>query len=204
VRTSNLDGVRSLQVIVEWIAILVAAVVVLAGVLAIAAVVAAGASDRMRDSADIAQSALWASGYSEHEQHLLATLASVARADLGAGSVEIVLTPPGWSGDGVVVTGSRLAPNRLAARIAVGSGTAGRAIASGSTELAGPRGAAPGLSNGVVEVAVPITGPYGVTGVVLAVSVGPERWFGKADVGRLQQLAARTGRSLASPVGNTA
>src|SRR5262245_50172747 len=115
-RISNLHGVASFLVVVEWIAILIAAAVVLAGVLAVVAVVAAGASDRVREGVDVAQSALWAAGYSAREQHLLATMASVARAELGAGSVEVVLTPPGWTGDGIVVTGSRIEPRRLGRR----------------------------------------------------------------------------------------
>src|SRR4051794_41909105 len=107
-----------------WIAILLATAVVMAGVLAIAAVVAAGASERVREGVDVAQSALWASGFAEHEQHVLATLATLTRAELNAGTVEIVVAPPGWSGDGIVVTGSRMSPARLGARIAVGSGMA--------------------------------------------------------------------------------
>jgi hypothetical protein len=179
---------------VEWIAILVAAAVVTAGVLAIVAVVAAGASDRLRDGADSAQSALMASGFSAREQHLLATLASVARADLGAASVEIALAPPGWGGDGVVVTGSCLAPRRLGVRVAPGTGAAGRALATGRPNLAEPR----------VAMAVPIPGAERLLGVVAAVSPGPERLFGGAEVRRLEVLVQQTARQLVAPVGRTA
>jgi hypothetical protein len=178
---------------VEWIAILVAAAVVMAGVLAIVAVVAAGASDRLRDGADVAQSALMASGFSAREQHLLATLASVVRADVGAASVEIVLTPPGWGGDGIVVTGSCLAPQRLGVRVAAGTGTAGRTLVTGRPSLAEPR----------VAMAVPIPGPERLLGVVAAVSPGPERLFGGAEVRRLEALVEQTARQLL-PVGRTA
>jgi hypothetical protein len=179
---------------VEWIAILVAAAVVMAGVLAIVAVVAAGASDRLREGADAAQSALWASGFSAREQHLLATLATVVRAELDAGTVEVVLAPPGWSGDGVVVTGSRLAPRRLGVRVAAGSGTAGRTLASGRPSLAEPR----------VAVAVPIPGATRLIGAVLAVSAGPDRLFGGREVARLETLVGQTARQLAAPVSRTA
>ncbi|HET8757292.1 MAG TPA: hypothetical protein VFM58_14835, partial [Solirubrobacteraceae bacterium] len=165
----------------EWIAILVAAAVVTAGVLAIVAVLAAGASDRLRDGADVAQSALWAAGFSAREQHLLATLATVARADLDAGSVEIVLAPPGFGGDGVVVTGSRLEPGRLGVRVAAGAGTAGRTFATGRTSLAEPR----------VAVAVPIPGAARLLGAVVALAPAPQQRFGGRDVERLEALVGQ-------------
>ena len=174
--------------------ILIAAAVGMAGVLAIVAVVAAGASDRVRDGADSAQSALMASGFSAREQHLLATLASVARADIGAAAVEIALAPPGWGGDGIVVTGSCMPLQRLGARVTPGIGTAGQTLATGRTQLAEPR----------VAVAVPIAGAERLVGVVLAVSPGGERLFGGAEVRRLEALVDQTARQLAGPVGRTA
>jgi hypothetical protein len=179
---------------VEWIAILVTAAVVMAGVIAIAAVVAAGASDRLRDGADVAQSALWAAGFSPRDQQLLATLASVARAELDAGTAEIVLAPPGFGGDGVVVTGSRLAPRRLGVRVAAGAGTAGRTLATGRASLAEPR----------VAMAVPIPGPTRLAGAVVLVSASPDRLYGGPEIARLEALVAQTARRLAAPVSRTA
>ena len=178
----------------EWIAILVAAAVVTAGVLAIVAVVAAGASDRLRDGADSAQSALMASGFSAREEHLLATLASVARADVGAGAVEIALAPPGWGGDGIVVTGSCIPLQRLGARVPTGTGAAGLTLATGRTQLAEPR----------VAVAVPIPGSERLIGVVLAVSSGSHQLFGGGEVRRLEVLVDQTARQLTAPVRRTA
>jgi hypothetical protein len=194
VRASNSEGVRSFLVVVEWIAILVTAAVVMAGVLAFVAVVAAGTSDRLREGADVAQSALWASGFSPREQHLLATLASVARAELDAGTVEVVLAPPGFGGDGVVVTGSRMLPQRLGVRIGAESGAAGRSLATGRPSLAEPR----------VAMAVPIPGAARLVGVVVVVSASPERLYGGRDMARLEALVAQTARQLATPVGRTA
>lgn len=177
-----------------WMLILITAAVVMAGVVAFVAVVAAGTSDRLREGADVAQSALWASGFTPREQHLLATLASVARAELDAGTVEIVLAPPGFGGDGVVVTGSRLAPRRLGVRVAAGEGAAGRTLATGGSSLAEPR----------VAMAVPIPGASRLIGAVVVVSVGPERLYGGREVARLEALVAQTARQLATPVGRTA
>ena len=166
----------------------------MAGVVAIVAVVAAGASDRVREGADVAQSALWAAGFSAREQHLLATMASVVRAEVGAATVEVVLSPPGWGGDGVVVTGSCMAPQRLGVRVSAGSGTAGRTLASGRTSLAEPR----------VAAALPIAGAERLIGAVVVVSPGPERLFGGREVARLEALVAQTARQLAVPVSHTA
>jgi hypothetical protein len=174
--------------------ILITAAVVMAGVVALVAVVAAGTSDRLREGADVAQSALWAAGFSSREQHLLATLASVARAELDAGTVEIVLAPPGFGGDGVVVTGSRLAARRLGVRVANGEGTAGRTLATGGVSLAEPR----------VAMAVPIPGTGRLIGAVVVVSSEPERLFGGRDAARLEAMVAQTARQLTTPVGRTA
>ena len=178
----------------EWIGILIAAAVVMAGVVAIVAVVAAGASDRVREGADVAQSALWAAGFSPREQHLLATMASVVRAEVGAATVEVVLSPPGWGGDGVVVTGSCMEPRRLGVRVSTGSGTAGRTLASGRTSLAEPR----------VAAALPIAGAERLIGAVVVVSPGPERLLGGREVARLEALVAQTARQLAVPISRTA
>jgi hypothetical protein len=172
---------------VEWIAILVATAVILAGVVGIAAALAAGASDRLHERAGAAQSALWAAGFSEREQHLLATMASVARSDLEAASVEVVLAPPGWSGAGIVVTGSRLAPDRLGARVEPGAGVTGRALATGRRALAGAAG-------GVVVAAIPLAP---VPGVVVARAAAPERYLSGAAIARLEALVAQTGHQLA-------
>jgi hypothetical protein len=108
--------------------------------------------------------------------------------------VEIALAPPGWGGDGVVVTGSCLAPQRLGVRVAPGTGAAGRALATGRPNLAEPR----------VAMAVPIPGAERLLGVVAAVSPGPERLFGGAEVRRLEVLVQQTARQLVAPVGRTA
>jgi hypothetical protein len=177
-----------------WIAILLAAAVVMAGVLAIVAVVAAGASERAREGVDVAQSALWAAGFAEHEQHVLATLATLARSELDAAGVEVVIAPPGWSGDGIVVTGSHIAASRLGVRIAVGSGLVGRVLATGRTALSEPR----------VAMAVPIRGGAGLLGVILATSPGPDRLFGVLDVDRLEALVAQTARQLGGSISSSA
>jgi hypothetical protein len=177
-----------------WVVLLLATAVVMAGVLAIVAVVAAGASERAREGVDVAQSALWAAGFAEHEQHVLATLATLARAELDAASVEVAIAPPGWSGDGIVVTGSHIPAARLGVRIAVGSGTVGRVLASGRTALSEPR----------VAMAAPIRGGAGLIGVILVTSAGPDRLFGVLEVQRLEALVAQTARQLGGPVGRSA
>jgi hypothetical protein len=176
---------------VDWILILVAAAVILAGAVGIAAALAAGASDRLHERAGNAQSAFWAAGFSPREQHLLATMATVARADLRAASVEVVLAPPGWSGVGVVVTGSRLGPDRLGARVERGAGVAGRALESGRHALVAG-------ADGVVVAAVPL-GP--VPGVVVAHA--GQRAFSTEEVNRLAGLATQTGQQLAASPAQT-
>jgi hypothetical protein len=177
---------------VEWIVVLVAAAVVMAGVVGVVAVLAAGASDRLHDRAGAAQSALWAAGFSPRDQHALATMASVARSDLGADSVEIVLAPPGWSGDGIVVTGSRLGAERLGARVESGKGAAGRALATRRRALVGG-------PDGVVVAAVPL----GEVPAVVVVRATSERQLTAEGLGRLEALATKTGRQLADPVART-
>jgi hypothetical protein len=188
---------------VEWVLILVVAALALVGALALAAVVAAGGGDRNREGTSAEQAAIRAVGYSPRELHLLATLAAVARADLDAGEVEIVLTRADDERDGVVVTGSRLPPGRLGQTVAFGEGVAGRGLAAGRTTLAGlgsPAEAGP--SEGLVAMAVPIPGPHGTVGVVTATVATGERLFGAAHVDRLEVLAAEAGSRLSIRAGD--
>jgi hypothetical protein len=53
-------------------------------------------------------------------------------------------------------------------------------------------------------MAVPIPGAERLLGVVAAVSPGPERLFGGAEVRRLEVLVQQTARQLVTPVGRTA
>jgi hypothetical protein len=165
---------------VNWIWFLLVAAVFVAGVLAIAAVRAAAEADRMRDASRDAE---------PYELHLLATMAGVARADLNAGSVEIILLAPGgFPHDGVVVTGSALPRGRVGARVVPGEGLAGRVLATGRTALAGSGEA----------MAAPIgEEPTGVVTAVVAVD-GPR--FGPAQVARLEALAADVGVKLGAAV----
>jgi hypothetical protein len=175
---------------VEWIALLLTAAVVLAGVLGIVSVVAAGESDRMLDASRSADAAIFAAGFTIYELHLLATMAAVARADMNASTVEVVLLEAGrFSRDGVVVTGSRLSRGRAAARVVRGEGLAGRTLASGRTTLEG------------IAAAAPIMGADGAAGVVLAIG---EDSFDTVHVARLQRLAADVGHKLATSVSETA
>jgi hypothetical protein len=175
---------------VEWIALLLVAAVVMAGVLGVVAVFAASESDRMRDAGRSAEAAIFAAGFSVYELHLLAAMAAVARVDMNAKTVEIVLREAGrFSRDGVVVTGSRLARGRAGARVAFGEGLAGRALATGLTTLERER------------AAVPIVGAHGTVGVVTATN---EDWFDTVHVGRLERLAADVGHKLAASVTETA
>jgi hypothetical protein len=175
---------------VEWIALLLAAAVILAGVIGVIAVLAAGESDRARENSRSAEAAIFAAGFSLYELHLLAAMAAVARADLRAETVEIVLRDAArFSRDGIVVTGSRLGRARAAARVVLGEGLAGRALASGHTTLEG------------LAAAVPITGAEGPVGVVVAVG---EDSFDKVQIARLEKLATEVGRKLATSVRETA
>jgi hypothetical protein len=171
---------------VEWIALPLAAVVIVAGVIGVIAVLVAGESDAVRDRTRSAEAAIFAAGFSRYELHLLAAMAAVARADLRAETVEIVLREAArFSRDGIVVTGSRLARGRVAARVVAGEGLAGRALASGRTTLEG------------LAAAVPICGEDGTVGVVLAVG---DDWFDTDDIARLEKLAADVGDRLAAAV----
>ena len=62
------------------------------GAFAIAAALAAGGDDRTREGSTAERMAIWQAGYSPHELRLLAGLAALARTDLDAAEVEVVLT----------------------------------------------------------------------------------------------------------------
>jgi hypothetical protein len=171
------------------------AAVILAGVVGLVAVLAAGETDRLREAARPTEAAIWAAGLSLYELHLLATMAGVARADLNAGTVEIVLREAGrFARDGIVVTGSGLPRERAAARVVVGEGLAGRALVTGHATLEG---------DGSAMVA-PIVGAGGVAGVVTASAALDGPLFGAAQLMRLEGLAADIGRRLGASVGEPA
>jgi hypothetical protein len=175
---------------VEWIALLLAAAVIVAGVIGVIAVLIAGESDRARDAGRSAEEAIFAAGFSQYELHLLAAMTAVARADLRAETIEIVLREAGrFSRDGIVVTGSRLGRGRAATRVLFGEGLAGRALASGHTTLEG------------LAAAVPIAGEDKTVGVVLAVG---EDSFNGVQIARLEKLAGDVGDKLAASFGETA
>jgi hypothetical protein len=162
--------------------VLIAGAVILAGLLGIAAVVAAGESDRLRDASRPAEDAIWAVGFSLQELHLLSVMASVARTDLDAAAVEVVLREAGDSPDGLVVTGSRLPAERIGMRVAYGAGIAGRVLATRGTTVQDR------------AVAAPITGKDDVHGAVVATRGG--RDLGPAEIAQLEGLAAEAGRRL--------
>jgi hypothetical protein len=172
---------------VNWVLLFLLAGVALAGVLAIAAVIAAGGSDRASEGSDAERAAIWQAGFAPEDLRVLAGLAAVARVDLAAAQIEVVL----WHGStGVVVTGSRLPPGRLGATVQPGDGVAGRALAAGRT-IVGGVGAAGDTS--LVAIAAPIPAADGIAGVVAATAGG---LFGATDVPRLEALAADAGRRL--------
>jgi hypothetical protein len=181
---------------VHWVLILLVATLALAGALALAAAMAASRGDRNREGSAAERAAIEAAGFSARELHLLATLAAVARADLDAGEVEVVLTRAD-AHDGVVVTGARLPEGRLGSHVAFGEGIAGRGLAAGRTTLAGIGGPAEAdPSEGLVAMAVPIPSPEGIAGVITATVGSGERLFGASQVGRLEVLAAEAGSRL--------
>jgi hypothetical protein len=168
----------------NWIWFLLVAAVFVAGTIGVVAVRAAAEADRVREAGR---------GVDSYELHLLATMAGVARADLNAGSVEIVLLQPGRFGrDGVVVTGSALARGRAGARVVLGEGLAGRVLASGRTALDG-RGEAMAAAVGLVPV-----------GVVVAVAGLDGPRFGPKEVARLERLALEAGEKLGVAVSEPA
>lgn len=163
----------------------------MAGVIGIVAVLAAGESDRVRQASEAAEAAIWSAGFSLYELHMLSAMAAVARADLHAVSVEVVLCKAGrFVRDGVVVTGSRLPRGRAGATVAHGEGLAGRVLATGRTALEGEGR----------EMATAIVGPYGLAGVVSATAAVDGPYFGAAQVGQLEALAADAGAKLGAAV----
>ena len=171
----------------NWILILAMVGVALTGMLAIAAAIAAGGSDRASEGGEAERAAIWQAGFAPEDLRVLAGLAAVARVDLAAEQIEIVL----WRGaTGVVVTGSRLPPGRLGATVALDEGVAGRALAAGRTTVAGV-GAAD--VHGLVAIAAPIPAADGTAGVIAATAAS---LFSVADVPRLETLAAEAGRRL--------
>jgi hypothetical protein len=175
---------------VEWIALLLAAAVIVAGVVGVFAVLVAGESDRMRDASRSPEEAIVAAGFRQYELHLLAAMAAVARAEVRAETIEIVLRETGrFARDGVVVTGSRLGRGRVAKRVVLGEGLAGRALASGHITLEG------------LAVAVPIAGEDETVGVVLAVG---EDSFDGPQIVRLEKFATDVGDKLAMSLSETA
>ena len=164
----------------NWVLILVLAGVALAGMLAIMAAVAAGGSDRASEGSEAERAAIWQAGFAPEDLRVLAGLAAVARVDLAAAQVEVVL----WQADhGIIATGCRLPAGRLGAAVALDEGVAGRALATGRTTVAGVgRPDDPGL----VAIAAPIPATDGAAGVIAATANG---LFGPADVARLEALA---------------
>jgi hypothetical protein len=175
----------------DWVLVAVLAGATLLGAFGIAAAIAAGASDRASDGTEGERSAIWQAGYAPRDLRLLAGMAAVARVDLAAAQVEVVL----WrDGTGVVVTGSRLPPERLGATVAPGDGVAGRALAAGRTIVAGlGEPGDGGAEDDLIAIAAPITAQDGIAGVVAATASG---LFGRADVARLEALAADAGARL--------
>ena len=105
----------------------------------------------MRDASRNAETAIWAAGFSLYELHLLAAMAAVARADMKAQTIEIVLREAGrFARDGIVVTGSRLGRDRSGARVTFGEGLAGRAMETGRTTLEGLAAAVPVMGEGEI------------------------------------------------------
>jgi len=177
---------------VELVMILTAlAVILLLGAFGLAAVVAASESERLRASGRFERSAIWQAGYAAADLYVLAAMAAVARVELGAEEVEVVLSHVDASGDGVVVTGSRLPPSRLGSRVACGEGLAGRALLAGRPTFAG-RGAPAAL-------AVPIVAGGAVVGAVCATLANGDREFGTWRSLRLDALAADAGLRLGPP-----
>lgn len=181
----TLSGYARCKSSVDLVLILIVAGVVLAGAFAIAAALAAGGDDRTRAGSTAERMAIWQAGYSPHELRLLAGLAALARTDLDAATVEVVLTRGDGAREGIVVTGSRLPPGRLGATVKFRDGIAGRGLAAGRTTL----------EDGGTGVAVPIQGPGGIVGVIAA-TAGVERRFDTLQVARLETLAAEHGSRL--------
>jgi hypothetical protein len=187
---------------VEWLVILAAGVILLGAAIAVAAVLVAGRSDREGEAASSERVAIWEAGFADSDLRTLAGMAAAARTELDAGQVEVVMAHAGGSGDGVVVTGRRLPPGRLGARIPRGDGLAGRGLLAGRTTLAGLGGPGePDPSEGLVAMSVPILSRGSVVGVVTATVAAGERLFGAWHVARLEALAEEAGRRLGPAAG---
>lgn len=168
--------------------VLTALAVILLGAFGFAAVIAASESERMRPSGRFERAAIWQAGYAAPDLYVLAAMAAVARVELGAERIEVVLGHLDASGDGVVVTGSRLPPGRLGSRVACGEGLAARALLAARPTLA-DRGVPAAL-------AVPIVAGGTVVGAVCATLANGDREFGMRQSLRLGTLAADAGRRL--------
>jgi len=179
----------------EWLVVLGVCVLLGAVTLSVAAVVATGASDG-EPAVDDERAATWEAGYGEADLHVLANLAASARSELGAGRVEIVVEHASGSGEGVVVTGCRLADGRLGDRVPPGAGLAGRGLLAGRTLVAEPRA---GDRSG--ELVVPIRSCDGVVGVV-TVTAGEAERFAAQQIARLEALAAEAGDRLGPRAGD--
>jgi hypothetical protein len=187
---------------VDWLVILAAAAIALAAVIAIVGVLAAASADRERESHRSERVAVWQAGFSDADLRALAGMAAAARAELEAGEIEVVLAHAAGTGDGVVVTGSRLPTGRLGRRIPRGDGLAGRGLAAGRTTLAGLGGPDdPDPAEGLVAMSVPIVSRGAVVGVVTAAVKEADRLFGAWHVARLEALAEEAGRRLGPPAG---
>jgi hypothetical protein len=189
---------------VQWLVILAAVAIAMAVLVAVVAALAAGAADRERESHRSERVAVWQAGFTDADLRSLAGMAATARTELEAGEIEVVLAHAAGTGDGVVVTGSRLPPGRLGRRIPRGDGLAGRGLAAGRTTLAGLGG--PGEPNpvdGLVAMSVPIVSRGMVVGVVTAAVAHADRLFGAWHVARLEALAEEAGRRLGPPAGGT-
>jgi hypothetical protein len=169
---------------VQLVVILIAVSVVVTAAFALAAVRAAGESESVLSSGRFERAAIWQTGYASRDLQLLAGMSAVAHAELDAGEIEVVLAQAGGSGDGVVVTGSRLPPGRVGSPVARGEGLAGRALAGGRTTFAG------------YGMAAPIVSGDDVVGAVTATVPEDGRVFGTWHVRRLEALAADAGRRL--------
>jgi hypothetical protein len=176
---------------VDWALILLVAAIALVGAAALAAAVASAGGEHTREGSASERMAIWQAGYTARELRILAGVAALARTDLDASEVEVVLTRGGGTRDGIVVTGSRLPEGRLGAAVAADEGLSGRGLAAGRTTLAGLGT----LPDAIVAMAVPIEGPDGIAGVITATTSG-ERLFEKTDVSRLEALAAEAGSRL--------
>lgn len=178
----------------DWILILLVMAVFLAGAAALAAAATAARGDRTGEGTASERMAIWQAGYSPVQLRLLAGVAALARADLDAGEIEIVLVRGQGSRDGLVVTGSRLPPGRLGAPVPLGEGISGRGLMTGRTTLAGLGGPAE-RGAGLVAIAAPIQGEDGLAGVLTATAAG-ERLFDVSHMSRLEALAAEAGDRL--------